>query len=49
MTTDTLIKDKVLYTARTHVVGGREGSGRSDDGFQHWTLPDGPALYVGNG
>jgi Ohr subfamily peroxiredoxin len=24
--------DKVLYTARTHSVGGREGSGRSDDG-----------------
>lgn len=23
---------KVLYTARTHSVGGREGSGRSDDG-----------------
>jgi Ohr subfamily peroxiredoxin len=32
MSTDTLTKDKVLYTARTHVVGGREGSGRSDDG-----------------
>jgi Ohr subfamily peroxiredoxin len=24
--------DKVLYTARTHAVGGRDGSGRSDDG-----------------
>lgn len=24
--------DKVLYTARTHTVGGREGSARSDDG-----------------
>jgi Ohr subfamily peroxiredoxin len=24
--------DKVIYTARTHSVGGREGSGRSDDG-----------------
>jgi Ohr subfamily peroxiredoxin len=24
--------NKVLYTARTHAVGGREGSGRSDDG-----------------
>ncbi|HZN47408.1 MAG TPA: organic hydroperoxide resistance protein [Ramlibacter sp.] len=23
---------KVLYTARTHAVGGREGNGRSDDG-----------------
>jgi len=30
MTTDVL--DKVLYTARTHTVGGREGSSRSDDG-----------------
>jgi osmotically inducible protein OsmC len=24
--------DKVLYTARTHAIGGREGVGRSDDG-----------------
>jgi Ohr subfamily peroxiredoxin len=32
MTTDILTQDKVLYTARTHVVGGREGRGRSDDG-----------------
>jgi osmotically inducible protein OsmC len=32
MTTDTLTQDKVLYTARTHVVGGREGRGQSDDG-----------------
>ena len=24
--------DKVLYTAHTHSVGGREGNGRSDDG-----------------
>src|SRR5215212_5909451 len=24
--------EKVLYTARTHAVGGREGTGRSDDG-----------------
>ena len=24
--------DKVLYTARTHATGGREGAGRSDDG-----------------
>ena len=24
--------NKVLYTARTHAVGGREGTGRSDDG-----------------
>ena len=32
MTTEALIKDKVLYTARTHTVGGREGQSRSDDG-----------------
>lgn len=25
--------DKVLYTARTHTTGGREGSSRSDDGL----------------
>jgi lipoyl-dependent peroxiredoxin len=24
--------DKVLYTAKTHVTGGRDGNGRSDDG-----------------
>jgi Ohr subfamily peroxiredoxin len=24
--------DKVVYTARTHATGGREGAGRSDDG-----------------
>lgn len=24
--------DKVVYTARTHVTGGRDGQGRSDDG-----------------
>src|SRR5215218_4191443 len=24
--------NKVLYTARTHAIGGREGVGRSDDG-----------------
>lgn len=24
--------DKVLYTAKTHTIGGREGSARSDDG-----------------
>jgi lipoyl-dependent peroxiredoxin len=24
--------DKVLYTAKTHVTGGRDGDGRSDDG-----------------
>ena len=30
MTTEVL--DKVLYTARTHTVGGREGQARSDDG-----------------
>ena len=32
MTTEALIKEKVLYTARTHTVGGREGQSRSDDG-----------------
>jgi len=32
MTTEALIKDKVLYTARTHTVGGREGQSKSDDG-----------------
>jgi Ohr subfamily peroxiredoxin len=32
MTTETLIEDKVLYTARTHTVGGREGQAQSDDG-----------------
>ena len=32
MTTEVLAKDKVLYTARTHTVGGREGQSRSDDG-----------------
>jgi Ohr subfamily peroxiredoxin len=30
MTTEVL--DKVLYTARTHTVGGREGQSQSDDG-----------------
>ncbi|MCC2674866.1 MAG: organic hydroperoxide resistance protein, partial [Ramlibacter sp.] len=24
--------DKVLYTAKTHATGGRDGQGRSDDG-----------------
>ncbi len=24
--------DKVIYTARTHTIGGRDGSSRSDDG-----------------
>jgi lipoyl-dependent peroxiredoxin len=39
--------DKVLYTARTHAVGGREGTGRSDDGRIEVKLssPGGP----GNG
>ena len=32
MTTETLNRDKVLYTARTHTVGGRDGQSRSDDG-----------------
>jgi len=30
--------DKVLYTAKTHATGGREGSGRSDDGRIEVTL-----------
>lgn len=30
--------DKVLYTAKTHVTGGREGEGRSDDGRIQVTL-----------
>ena len=36
--------DKVLYTARTHAVGGREGTARSDDGRVEVTLssPGGP-------
>ncbi|MDP2065926.1 MAG: organic hydroperoxide resistance protein [Burkholderiaceae bacterium] len=25
--------DKVIYTARTHITGGREGTARSDDGL----------------
>lgn len=39
--------NKVLYTARTHAVGGREGTGRSDDGRVEVKLssPGGP----GNG
>ena len=39
--------NKVLYTARTHAVGGREGTGRSDDGRIDVNLssPGGP----GNG
>lgn len=36
--------DKVLYTAKTHATGGREGTGRSDDGRIEVTLssPGGP-------
>jgi Ohr subfamily peroxiredoxin len=30
--------DKVLYTAKTHATGGREGTGRSDDGRVEVTL-----------
>jgi Ohr subfamily peroxiredoxin len=30
--TPTLSNDTVLYTARTHTTGGREGQARSDDG-----------------
>ena len=39
--------DKILYTAKTHAVGGREGTGRSDDGRIEVKLssPGGP----GNG
>ena len=39
--------NKVLYTAKTHAVGGREGTGRSDDGRIEVKLssPGGP----GNG
>jgi lipoyl-dependent peroxiredoxin len=39
--------DKVLYTAKSHVTGGREGEGRSSDGRIQVTLssPGGP----GNG
>jgi Ohr subfamily peroxiredoxin len=39
--------DKVLYTAKTHAVGGREGTGRSSDGRIEVKLssPGGP----GNG
>ena len=39
--------NKVLYTAKTHAVGGREGTGRSDDGRVEVKLssPGGP----GNG
>ena len=32
MTAATDTKNKVLYTARTHTIGGREGRSRSDDG-----------------
>jgi osmotically inducible protein OsmC len=32
MTTEALPKEKVLYTARTHTVGGRDGQSRSSDG-----------------
>jgi Ohr subfamily peroxiredoxin len=32
MTAATDTKDKVLYTARTHTIGGREGRSKSDDG-----------------
>ena len=36
--------DKVLYTARTHVTGGRDGAARSDDGRIDLALssPGGP-------
>lgn len=31
-TTTTMTREKVLYTARTHTTGGREGASRSNDG-----------------
>jgi osmotically inducible protein OsmC len=36
--------DKILYTARTHTTGGRDGTARSDDGRLDITLssPGGP-------
>ena len=38
------VLDKVLYTARTHVTGGRDGAARSDDGRIDLALssPGGP-------
>jgi Ohr subfamily peroxiredoxin len=46
MTTDTLTRDKVLYTARTHTVGGRDGRSRTDDGRLDVKLatPGGPGV-----
>ena len=46
MTTDTLSRDKVLYTARTHTVGGRDGRSRTDDGRLDVKLatPGGPGV-----
>ena len=32
MTVATDTRDKVLYTAKTHTIGGREGRSKSDDG-----------------
>lgn len=32
MTTTTMANEKVLYTARTHTTGGRDGASRSNDG-----------------
>ena len=39
--------DKVLYTARTHATGGRDGQGRSDDGRIEVRLS--PPGQAGNG
>jgi osmotically inducible protein OsmC len=32
MTTTTMTQEKLLYTARTHTTGGRDGASRSSDG-----------------
>ena len=46
MTTETLAREKVLYTARTHTVGGRDGRSRTDDGRLDVKLasPGGPGV-----
>ena len=36
--------DKVLYTARTHTTGGRDGAARSDDGLLDVKLSPPPGL-----
>ena len=32
MATTTTMREKVLYTAKTHTTGGRDGTSRSSDG-----------------